>query len=106
MAAYLVARSKIYDKAAYKRYTDAVPSLVKRYGGRFLARGTPFEVLEGPETCQRVVIIEFPSTEKARAFYTCSEYKQAAVNRQAGGVCHFELVLVDGGIGADALSAH
>jgi uncharacterized protein (DUF1330 family) len=106
MAAYLIARSRIHNAAAYKRYTDEVPALVKKYGGKFLARGTPYQVLEGPEKFQRFVIIEFPSADQARKFYACAEYKKAALNRQAPDVCDFELVLVDGGIGADPLSAH
>jgi uncharacterized protein (DUF1330 family) len=80
--------------------------LVQKYGGRFLARGAAYEVLEGPKSFERLVIIEFPSTKHARAFYTCAEYQRAAKNRQAPGVCQFELVLADSGIGMDPLSAH
>lgn len=106
MPAYLLARSTIYDAAAYKRYTDEVPALVKKFGGKFLARGTSYEVLEGTESFQRLVVIEFPSAAHAREFYECAEYKKAALNRQMAAVCDFELVLLEGGIGADPLSAH
>jgi len=105
MPAYIIARSTIYDRAAYKRYTDEVPELVRRHGGRFLARGAFYEVLEGPKNFERLVLIEFPSTKHARAFYTCAEYQRAAKNRQTPGVCQFELVLADSGIGIDPLSA-
>lgn len=106
MPVYLIARSSIYDRSAYKRYTDEVPGLVKKYGGHFLARGSTYEVLEGPKSFERLVIIEFPSANHARAFYACPEYQKAAQNRQAPGVCQFELVLADSGIGIDPLSGN
>lgn len=106
MPAYIIARSTIYDRAAYMRYTDEVPALVKKYGGRFLCRGAAYEVLEGTKNFERLVVIEFPSMDRARAFYSCPEYQKAARNRQAPGVCQFELVLADSGIGIDPLSAY
>jgi uncharacterized protein (DUF1330 family) len=39
MPAYWVARSKINDPVAYKKYTDRVPAIIAKYGGRVLARG-------------------------------------------------------------------
>jgi uncharacterized protein (DUF1330 family) len=47
MAAYWVARSRINDPAAYKRYTDRVPAIIARYGGKVLARGGRYQILEG-----------------------------------------------------------
>ena len=39
MPAYWVARSKINDPAEYKKYTDLVPAIIARHGGKVLARG-------------------------------------------------------------------
>jgi uncharacterized protein (DUF1330 family) len=49
MAAYWVARSKINDPVEYKKYTDRVPAILARYGGKVLARGGRFKILEGPQ---------------------------------------------------------
>ena len=47
MPAYWVARSKINDPVEYKKYTDLVPAIIARYGGKVLARGGRYEILEG-----------------------------------------------------------
>jgi uncharacterized protein (DUF1330 family) len=94
--AYWVARSKVNDAAAYKKYTDRVPEIIERYGGRVLARGGRFEILEGPQKFHRFVVIEFPSLEQAVACHRSLEYQEAAAFR-AGGAGEVELVIVEGG---------
>jgi uncharacterized protein (DUF1330 family) len=96
MPAYWVARSKINDAAAYKKYTDRVPAVISRYGGKVLARGGRFQILEGPQKFHRFVVIEFPSLEQAVACHLSAEYQEAAAFR-AGGAGELELVIVEGG---------
>lgn len=96
MPAYWVARSKINDAAAYKKYTDRVPAVISRYGGKVLARGGRFQILEGPQKFHRFVVIEFPSLEQAVACHRSAEYQEAAAFR-AGGAGEVELVIVEGG---------
>jgi uncharacterized protein (DUF1330 family) len=96
MPAYWVARSKINDAAAYKKYTDRVPAIISRYGGKVLARGGRFQILEGPQKFHRFVVIEFPSLEQAVACHRSAEYQEAAAFR-AGGAGEVELVIVEGG---------
>jgi uncharacterized protein (DUF1330 family) len=96
MAAYWVARSKINDPAAYKRYTDRVPAIIARYGGKVLARGGRYQILEGPEKFHRFVVIEFPSLEQALACHDSPEYQEASAFRK-GGAGEVELVIVEGG---------
>lgn len=96
MPAYWVARSRIVDPVAYKRYTDRVPAILAAHGGKVLARGGRYEILEGPEDFQRFVVIEFPSLEQAKACHASPEYQEASALRKDGaGVV--ELVIVDGG---------
>jgi uncharacterized protein (DUF1330 family) len=96
MAAYWVARSKINDPVEYKKYTDRVPAIIKQYGGRVLARGGRFKILEGPEKFHRFVVIEFPSLEQAVACHESAEYREAAAFRRSGAG-EVELVIVEGG---------
>ena len=96
MKAYWVARSKINDPAAYKRYTDLVPDIIRRYQGTVLARGGRFRILEGPEKFARFVVIEFPTLEQAVACYNSPEYQQAGSFRRQGAG-EVELVIVEGG---------
>ena len=48
MPAYWVARSKINDPVEYKKYTDLVPGIIAKFGGKVLARGGRFQIMEGP----------------------------------------------------------
>lgn len=96
MPAYWVARSKINDPVAYKKYTDRVPAIIGRYGGKVLARGGRYKILEGPEQFHRFVVIEFPSFEQAVACHDSPEYHEAAAFR-SGGAGEVELVIVEGG---------
>jgi uncharacterized protein (DUF1330 family) len=96
MSAYWVARSKITDPVLYKKYTDRVPGIIARYGGKVLARGGRFQILEGPEKFGRFVVIEFPTFEQAVACHDSPEYTEAAAFRQNGGG-EVELVIVEGG---------
>ena len=47
MPAYWVARAKINDPVAYKRYTDLVPGIVAAHGGVVKARGGDYQIMEG-----------------------------------------------------------
>ena len=96
MPAYWVARSKINEPVEYKKYTDRIPAILKRYGGKVLARGGRFKILEGPQKFQRFVVIEFASLEQAVACHDSPEYQEAAVFRKSGAG-EVELVIVEGG---------
>jgi uncharacterized protein (DUF1330 family) len=96
MPAYWVARSKINDPVEYKKYTDRIPGILKRYGGKVLARGGRFKILEGPQKFQRFVVIEFASLEQAVACHDSPEYQEAAAFRKSGAG-EVELVIVEGG---------
>jgi uncharacterized protein (DUF1330 family) len=95
MTAYWVARSKINDPVEYKKYTDRVPAIIERYGGRVLARGGRFQILEGPQKFHRFVVIEFPSLEQAVACHDSPEYQEASAFRKSGAG-EVELVIVEG----------
>ena len=96
MPAYWVARSRIIDPVEYKKYTDPLPALFAKYGGKVLARGGRFQIMEGPDKFHRFVVIEFPSFEQGVACFTSDEYNQAAAFRRAGAG-EGETVIVDGG---------
>jgi uncharacterized protein (DUF1330 family) len=96
MPAYWVARSRIIDPVAYKKYTDRVPAIIAKYGGKVLARGGRFQIMEGPDKFHRFVVIEFPTFEQGVACFTSPEYNDAATFRRAGGG-EVETIMVDGG---------
>jgi uncharacterized protein (DUF1330 family) len=101
MVAYWVARSKVNNLTQYKKYTDLVPSILQKFGGRILARGGRFKILEGPERFRRFVLIEFPSLEQAVACYDSPEHLEVAVHRRKEGTSELEIAIVEG-IGKEA----
>lgn len=60
--------------ADYERYRGAVPALIERFGGRYLARAVPGRALEGAPTDGRWHLVEFPSASDAEAFWSCPDY--------------------------------
>jgi uncharacterized protein (DUF1330 family) len=95
MPAYWIARARIIDPVAYKKYTDRVPEIVSRFGGTILARGGRYQIMEGPEDFHRHVVIQFPTLEQGVACFQSPEYQEAAVFRRAGGGV-VENVIVEG----------
>ena len=70
MGAYVVGFYTTWGQAFPKSYADQALRLVEKHGGRFLVRPScHWEVLEGdpPRPDPGMVVIEFPSIEKARA---------------------------------------
>jgi len=94
--AYWVARSKVNDPVEYKKYTDRVPAIIARFGGRVLARGGRFEVLEGPAKFNRFVVIEFPTLDRGVECFESMEYQEAAAFRRKNGAGEVELIMVAG----------
>jgi uncharacterized protein (DUF1330 family) len=94
MAAYLVANITIRDAAAYDDYRQRVPEMVARHGGRFIVRGGAIEVKEGVLPGSRLVVLEFPDMDAARAFYHSADYAPLLAQRIAAA--EGTVVLVEG----------
>jgi uncharacterized protein (DUF1330 family) len=73
MAAYLVLDGSVTDPEKFQAYRKQVRGIVEAYGGKYLAVGKP-EKLEGTWNTEQIVIIAFPSIEKAKAWYNSPEY--------------------------------
>jgi uncharacterized protein (DUF1330 family) len=96
MPAYWIARSKINDPVEYKKYTDLIPGIMNKYGGKVLARGGRFQIMEGPEKFTRFIVIEFATFEQATACFNSPEYQHASAYRRSGAG-EVENVIVEGG---------
>lgn len=92
MAAYLIARVSVRDPVAYSQYSVRTPAIIAQYGGRLVVRGGQMETLEGEEGGERVVVVEFPSMEAARAFYHSAEYQEAKALRTPVSDANFIIV--------------
>ena len=94
MPAYLIVRASVSDSAAYESYKRLAQRAVQRFEGRYLVRGGDSVTLEGAEEQRRVVVIEFPSMERARAFYDSAEYQEARSYRV--GAAEAQFIIVEG----------
>ena len=94
MAAYVLNDMEITDPALFEEYKLLSPATVAQYGGRFLARGGRTETLEGDWSPRRLVIIEFPSVEQARAWADSPEYAPAKRLRQRASKSN--LIVIEG----------
>jgi len=89
MSAYVIAKVKVTDMEQYKEYMKVSPSVIEKFGGKFIVRGGEIVTLEGPEVTERMVVVEFPSLEKAKAFYHSAEYTAARKLREGAALGSF-----------------
>lgn len=94
MPAYLVARVDVRDWERYKEYMRHTPRVIAQHGGHFIVRGAPTITIEGADDPRRLVVIEFPSLERAKAFYDSNEYR--SIRRYRDGAGEAQFVIVDG----------
>lgn len=94
MAAYVVVDVVVKDPVRYDDYRKRVIATLEPYGGKFLVRGGKVENLEGSWHPQRFVIVEFPDSAKARAWWHCQAYAEPKAIRQSAS--HTEMILVEG----------
>jgi uncharacterized protein (DUF1330 family) len=94
MAAYVINDMEITDPVLFDEYRKLSPATLAQYGGRYLARGGTTETLEGEWSPKRVVILEFPSIEKARAWVDSPEYAPARRLRERSA--RSRMIVVDG----------
>jgi len=94
MPAYLIVETDITDPTQYEQYKAASPGAIAAGGGRFLVRGGEMAVLEGDWHPSRLVVLEFPDLEAAKAFYESDEYQAAIKLRE--GVANLRMVAVQG----------
>ena len=94
MAAYVIVDISIHDPQEYEEYKKLTPATLTRYEGKFIARGGKSITLEGGWDPERIVILEFPSIEKAREWYDSEMYARAKVIRQRASTAR--MIIIEG----------
>jgi uncharacterized protein (DUF1330 family) len=94
MAAYAVVDIDVTDPQAYEAYKAGAAKSIADYGGRYLVRGGRTETLEGAWSPKRFVIIEFPTMERLKEWYSSPEYKPLLDVRKRASVS--KLVVAEG----------
>jgi uncharacterized protein (DUF1330 family) len=94
MSAYIIVNVDTKHPQEYERYKEMAQKTVAQYGGRYLVRGGQMNVLEGSWEPTRIVILEFPSYEKAHEWWHSAEYALAKELRQR--LSTTDLLIVEG----------
>jgi len=81
--AFLIGENDVHDMQTFKTYGSQVPATLVAYGGHFLAAGGRTQVLEGQAPPNTFVILQFPSMDKAKAWYDSPEYQKIMPLRHA-----------------------
>ncbi len=77
MAAYVIVDIDVTNPVGYEDYKKIAASAVAAYDGKYVARGGKTETLEGDWSPTRLVILEFPSVERAKQWLNSPEYSAA-----------------------------
>ena len=94
MKAYIIVDVTITDPARYEEYKKLTPASLIPFEGKFIVRGGPTTVLEGERLPGRIVVIEFPSLEKAKSWWASDTYAPAKAIRQSAAIT--DMIVVEG----------
>ncbi|HEY9049305.1 MAG TPA: DUF1330 domain-containing protein [Ohtaekwangia sp.] len=94
MKAYIIVDVNITDPALYEDYKKLTPGSLIPFEGKFIVRGGATETLEGDWKPGRIVMLEFPSVEKAKAWWSSDTYAPAKALRQSASVTR--MILAEG----------
>ena len=75
MPAYLIAEIVVTNSEGFKKYGEAVPATIEKYGGKYLVRGGDVVPMEGHWTPERVVVLEFPNLTTLKKWYNSDDYQ-------------------------------
>ena len=82
MAAYVISEiSAILDPYSNGEISSVSADYHKKYGGRYVVRGGAIDKVEGESAPNAIVIVEFPTMERAREWYQSPEYAEALAIR-------------------------
>lgn len=94
MPAYIIVDVKVTDPKEYDEYKKHTPGSLIPFEGKFIARGGEAFTLEGDWQPERIVILEFPTMEKAKAWWNSPGYAPAKLIRQRAS--HTRMIAVQG----------
>jgi len=94
MPALIIVDIEVTDPVRYEDYKRLASAAIAAHHGRYVVRGGPSEVLDGDWTPRRLVILEFDSMEKAKAWRNSPEYAEAKKVRET--CARANMIVVEG----------
>lgn len=84
MPAYVIADTRPVDDELFAKYRPLAAESIAEYDGRYVARGGAIDAVEGGWDPEFLIIVEFPSMDRAREWYASAEYAEALQYRHGG----------------------
>lgn len=81
MSAFVIVEVTVHDPVQYEDYKKLTPATLAAYDGKFVVRGAETYSLEGDWNPQRIVVLEFPSVERAKEWWNSEIYSEAKAIR-------------------------
>ena len=94
MAAYVLVEVSIHNQTTYEDYKKLTPAAIAAYDGKFIVRGGQTETLEGEWQPERIVVLEFPTVERAKEWWNSETYAEAKAIRQKAA--NTKMIVVQG----------
>ena len=94
MAVYLIIDLTVIDQDVYEEYLERVPAVMEQYGGRYLVRTGEVATLAGDWQPERIVVVEFDSSDQVHEFYASPEFLELAPLRDQS--TSSRIILVEG----------
>lgn len=76
MAAFLIIDIKVYNKELYQEYISKAKNIIKKYGGKYIAKSNNILPLSENWKPERIVIIKFDDAEKINQCFSSEEYQK------------------------------
>jgi uncharacterized protein (DUF1330 family) len=94
MPAFVIVDIHIGDHKQYELYKTLTPATIAAFDGRFIVRGGETTALEGEWNPERIVVLEFPSVQRAQEWWNSDLYSPAKEIRQKAA--RTKMIIVEG----------
>ena len=94
MPAYIIVDVEVTDPVQYEDYKKLAAATVEAYDGRYIVRGWTAERLEGDRTPNRIVVLEFPTVNRAKEWWASGDYRPTKALRHASATS--QMIVVEG----------
>ena len=94
MPAYVIVEVEIHNHGEYEEYKKLTPAAIAAFDGKFIVRGGKTIPLEGNWNPERIVVLEFPTVQRANEWWNSELYSRAKVIRQRAAKT--KMLIIDG----------
>jgi uncharacterized protein (DUF1330 family) len=96
MSVHVLIDIKVKNPDMYGEYVRKVPPIVKKFGGRYLVRGGKITTISGDWHPERVIVLEFDSSEQVRKWLDSPEYAEVAHLRENATITN--AIMIEGSV--------